>query len=188
MRRGLREGITLALRDLSHDRRTTLVLIFTVAAIIAPLLLLFGLRNGIVQTMIVNLERDPRNLEVVVYGNTRLERDWFETYEQRPDVGFIIPKTRTINATIDLANSAGALAQAVEVVPTTAGDPLLPSKLAVPQRATEVLITEILANKLGLNSGDEITGAVRRRTSGRAENVVLALSVTGIIQVERYAG
>jgi putative ABC transport system permease protein len=127
LRRRWREGLGLALQDLAHDRRTTLVLLFTVAAIVAPVLLLFGLKNGVVATMIDDLLKEPSTLEVTVYGNTRLESDWFARYAARPDLGFILPTTRTISATIDLANTDGhRQVAAVEMIPSAVGDPLLP--------------------------------------------------------------
>ncbi len=38
----------MAWKDFWHDRRTMLVFVLTVAAIVAPLLLLLGLKNGVV--------------------------------------------------------------------------------------------------------------------------------------------
>ncbi len=188
MRGGFRAGIGLAMRDLIHDRKTTLVLIFTVAAIIAPVLLLFGLKNGVVAIMVQSLLNDPRNLEVTVYGNTNLERAWFDRYASRPDVRFIVPRTRTISATIDLANGAGQVEQAVELIPTAAGDPLLPTGLAAPADLTELLVTQTLADKLGVEQGGSVTGIVRRGSGSRRENLMLDLRVAGTIPESGFAG
>lgn len=188
LRRRGREGIGLALRDLAHDRRTTLVLLFTVAAIVAPVMLLFGLKNGVVATMIETLLKEPSTLEVTVYGNTRLERAWFERYATRPDLGFILPRTRTISATIDLANKAGRMEAAVELIPTAPGDPLLPKGIEAPAEPSGLLITATLAAKLGLAPGDPITGVVRRGSDGNRENALLELRVTGLVPEDRFSG
>ncbi len=188
LRRRWRSGIALALRDLIHDRRTTLVLVFTVAAIVAPVMLLFGLKNGVVATMIETLLKEPANLEVTVYGNTRLGRDWFERYAGRPDLGFILPRTRTINATIDLANAGDKMASAVELIPTAPGDPLLPPGLAAPAQPGALLLTATLAAKLGLAAGDPVTGVVRRGSGATRENALLDLRVTGLVPEDRFAG
>jgi putative ABC transport system permease protein len=188
LRRRWREGIGLALRDLIHDRRTSLVLIFTVAAIVAPVMLLFGLKNGVVATLIETLLNDPRNLEITVYGDTRLDRTWFERYASRPDVGFILPKTRTISATIDLANTAGRMETAVELIPSASGDPLLPKELAAPAAPSHLLLTKTLAAKLGLDPGDPVTGVVRRGSGGTRENALLEMQVTGIVPENRFSG
>jgi len=177
----------LALRDLWYDRRTTLVLVFTIAAILAPLLLLFGLKTGVVSAMRDELLNDPRNLEVIVYGNTRLNRDWFRTYAARPDVGFIVPKTRTINATLDLVNRDRRVVSAVEVVPTAPGDPLLPGDLPVPSQPTGVLVTATLAGKLDLEASQPLLGVVKRTNLGHNESAELDLTVIGIVPESSFA-
>jgi putative ABC transport system permease protein len=185
--RGRALASSLALRDLWHDRRTTLALVFTVAAILAPLLLLFGLKTGVVSAMRNSLLNDPRNLEIVVYGNTRLDRDWFRTYADRPDVAFIVPRTRTINATLDLVKEDRRILSAVQVIPTAPGDPLLPDALPVPSEPGEVLVTATLAAKLGVESRQPVLGVVKRTDRGRDESAELDLRVIGIVPESSFA-
>ena len=181
------QAIELALRDLWHDRRTSLVLVFTVAAIIAPLLLLFGLKTGVVSALRQSLLNDPHNLEILVYGNTRLERAWFETYAKREDLSFILPRTRTINATIDLIDADRRIRSAVEMIPTAAGDPLLPKGLPVPSHPAHVLVTETLAKRLDAGPGTVFTGVVKRSTDGRSDNALLELKVIGLVPETSFA-
>lgn len=178
---------SLALRDLWHDRRTTFVLVFTIAAILAPLLLLFGLKTGVVSAMRDALLNDPRNLEIVIYGNTRLGQDWFRAYARRPDVAFIVPKTRTINATLDLVNRERRILSAVEAVPTAPGDPLLPPDLPVPVDPSGVLVTETLAKRLDIRPSDSITGLVKRINRGRDESAMLDLRVIAIVPESSFS-
>jgi len=185
--RVLRQSLGIALKDLWHDRRTTLVLVLTVAAIVAPLLLLFGLKNGVVTTLRQNLLQDPRNREVVVYGSTRLTQDWFQAYRARADVGFLIPKTRTINATVDLVNAQRRIIPAVEVIPTADGDPLLPEHLPVPGRPFEVLVTEALADKLRVGSGLPLFAVIKRSEDGMPQHVKLPLDVLGIVPGSHFS-
>jgi putative ABC transport system permease protein len=175
------EGLRLPLLDLWHERRTTLVLVCTVAAILAPLMLLLGLKTGVIATLRHDLLRDPRNLEVIVFGAHRLEPAWFAATARRPDLGFLLPRTRTINATIDLADADGRTWEAIDLVPTAAGDPLLPPGLPVPARAGEVLLTEDLAQRLGWTARETVTGIVRRSRDGRAEDARLALTPIAVI-------
>jgi putative ABC transport system permease protein len=186
LRAGL-EALRMALRDLWHDRRTTLVLVFTVGAIVAPLLLLFGLKNGVVSTLRASLLQDPHNLEVVVYGSTRLDRGWFRAYAARSDVGFLVPKTRTINATVDLINAKRHIVRSVEVIPTAPGDPLLPMGLPVPRRAGEVLITATLAGKLRAQTAQPLSAVIKRTLGGRPQNASLPLEVIGVIPETSFA-
>ncbi|WP_295449752.1 FtsX-like permease family protein [uncultured Thiodictyon sp.] len=188
LRRRGRAGIGLALHDLVHDRRTTLVLLFTVAAIVAPVMLLFGLKNGVVATMIEKFLKEPSNLEVTIYGNTDLTRDWFARYGARPDLRFILPNTRTISATIDLVATPERAQTAVEMIPSAAGDPLLPPGLAAPAAPGDLLLTATLAAKLRLAPGDPVTGIIRRGGSGNLQKARLDLRVTGVLPEDRFAG
>lgn len=54
----------LALQDLWHDRIISFCIASSLVAVIAPLLLLFGLRFGIVSQLQDELANDPRNLEI----------------------------------------------------------------------------------------------------------------------------
>ncbi len=201
LRRVAGEVWGLAWKDLRHDGSTTLVFVLTVAAILAPLLLLLGLKNGVVETLRETLLRDPRNLEVVIYGSARLERDWFVEMSARPDVAFLIPKTRTINTSVDLLDSARRLLPAVEVIPTAVGDPLLPPGAVLPTRPDEVLVTETLARRLGLTSlepilregvqeeGDpaSLVAVVKRTRDGESEHLRLPLTVIGVVPEARFS-
>ncbi len=169
------EGFRLAIQDLWHDRRTTLVLVLTVASIVAPLMLLLGLKTGVIATLRQDLLNDPRNREIVVYGAHRLDRAWFAAMERRPDVGFLIPRTRTINATIDLVDGERRPFEAIDLVPTAPGDPLLPPGLPSPARASQVLLTETLARRIGWEPGKPLTGIFRRARNGTPENAQFSL-------------
>ena len=182
------QGLALALADLWHDRRTTLVLVLTVASIIAPLLLLLGLKNGVIATLRADLLNDPRTLEVVVVGAHKLTRGWLEETAARPDCGFLVPRTRSINTVIDLLDGERRTFEAVDLVPTADGDPLLAragirgQSLPVPADGTEVLMTRALAERIGIAPGDPLTGVLRRfGRDGRPEHVEIPLALLGII-------
>ena len=182
----------LAWKDLWHDRRTTLVFVLTVAAIVAPLLLLLGLKNGVVTNLRETLVGDPRNLEVIVYGSARLPRHWFATMAARDDVAFVVPKTRTINASVDVVDARRRLLPAVELLPTGPGDPLLPRDLAVPQRPDGVLVSAPLAEQLGLAAdalpdGTTITAVIKRSLDGEPQHARLQLRVLGIVPEQRFS-
>ncbi len=181
------ETWSLAWKDLRHDRRTSLVFVLTVAAIVAPLLLLFGLKNGVIHTLRETLLRDPRNLEVVVYGSARLERDWLDALAKRPEVAFLVPKTRTINASVDLVDGARHLLPTVEVVPSAAGDPLLPEGSPIPRRPDEVLITEGASKQLQVEIGGPLYAMVKRTLDGEPQQLRIPLRVIGVVPETRYA-
>ncbi|MEI8400858.1 MAG: ABC transporter permease, partial [Alcaligenaceae bacterium] len=66
----------LALRDLVHDRKVSACMVASVVAVVAPLLLLFGLKFGIVSQMRHDLLSDPRNKEVKMIASDNLDQAW----------------------------------------------------------------------------------------------------------------
>jgi len=72
------------------------------AAVLAPLLVLFGVKSGIINTMADRLIEDPRNREISSVGSGHYEKDWFLSMDKRPDVVFVIPQTRSIAANMVL--------------------------------------------------------------------------------------
>ena len=129
----------LALQDLWHDRIISFCIVSSLVAVIAPLLLLFGLRFGIVSQLQDDLANDPRNLEIRMLSSGSYDQDWVEQLRQRPDVGFAIGQTRSLNTLADLQVDSSHFIENAEVIPTDIGDPLL-GKLEI-QHENEVVLT-----------------------------------------------
>ena len=55
----------LVFADLGHEKLLSLCQVVAIAAVLAPLLVLFGLREGVIGTLIERLNRDP-TLRLVV--------------------------------------------------------------------------------------------------------------------------
>jgi putative ABC transport system permease protein len=181
------ETWSLAWKDLRHDRRTSWVFVLTVASIVAPLLLLFGLKNGVIDTLRGTLVRDPRNLEVVIYGSARLARDWLEELAGHPSVAFLVPKTRTINASVDLVDGSRRVLPTVEVVPSADGDPLLPAGSPIPRHPDEVLITETIAEQIEAGTGVPLYAIVKRTRDGEPQQIRIPLKVIGVVPENYFA-
>jgi putative ABC transport system permease protein len=153
------------------------------AAVLAPLLVLFGLKAGIVEGMRQRLMSDPRTLEVMVIGNYHLEQSWFTALRADPKVSFAIPRTRSLSATVDLQGPSTRGSKSligVEMVPTAQGDPLLDG-LAPPEDASQVLISQSAAQNLAVQAGDTITALVRRSLDGRTQVQRLPLTIGGVL-------
>ncbi|MFO1153256.1 MAG: ABC transporter permease [Rhodospirillales bacterium] len=170
----------LAWRDFMDEWRVSLCLVFALAAVLAPLLVLFGLKSGIVTTMTERLRADPRNLEVTLRGHRHLDAAWFATLRARPDVGFILPRTRLLAATVSLESATGASLD-IDMLPTAAADPLLPPGLAPAAGLRQILLTETAAGRLGVRAGDAVTGRVFRRLNGEPQTLTLPLTVVGVV-------
>lgn len=188
--RSSREIWRLAWKDFWHDRRTMAVFVLTVAAIVAPLLLLLGLKNGAITQLRETLISDPRNLEVIIYGSARLPQAWFADLAARDEVGFVVPKTRTINASVDLLDDQRRLLSAIELLPTGPGDPLLPAGTRLPEDPQQVLVTATLAEQMGLGdavSTPMVTAVIKRTLNGERQHVRLPLTVTGVVPEAAFA-
>lgn len=169
----------LAMQDLWHDRIISFCIVSSLVAVIAPLLLLFGLRFGIVSQLQNDLANDPRNLEIRMLSSGSYDQGWIEQLRQRPDVGFAIGQTRSLNTLADLQADSSHFIENAEVIPTGNGDPLL-GKLVI-RHDNEVVLTQEAARKLAVNVGDTFTLRVSRQLDERLEWGRKTLTVAGIL-------
>jgi putative ABC transport system permease protein len=177
----------LGIKDLRHDGRVSAALALSIVSVLAPLLLLFGLKTGVVETLREILLKDPRNLEVIIFENTRLSREWFAQLEaDTRRVRFVIPRTRTLNTLVDVENQNNYLLKHVEIIPTAAGDPLLPPGLE-PPRLSEVLLSHAAAVQLAVEQGDRIKVRLKRTLAGLDQRTDLELTVAGIVPEASFA-
>ncbi|MER5027975.1 ABC transporter permease [Pantoea anthophila] len=169
----------LALQDLWHDRIISFCIASSLVAVIAPLLLLFGLRFGIVSQLQNELANDPRNLEIKMLSSGSYGPEWIEQLRLRPDVGFAIGQTRSLNTLADLQVDSSHFIENAEVIPTDEGDPLTGS-LRI-QQENEVVLTQEAARKLAVRAGDIVTIRVSRQLNERQEWGRRRLVVAGIL-------
>jgi putative ABC transport system permease protein len=157
-------------------------------AVLAPLLILFGLKSGIVYTLTQRLVQDPRNLEVIPMGSSRLTDEWFRRLKKQAGVAFVVPRTRQIAATVDLRNPHMPLGVrvSVELIPTEKGDPLLARWRIEPRGGTSLVLTQSAAEKLGARSGDEVIASIGRTSGGNPERVHLSLTVTAVLPLAAF--
>lgn len=169
----------LALQDLWHDRIISFCIVSSLVAVIAPLLLLFGLRFGIVDQLQQDLAHDPRNLEIRMLSSGSYDQTWLTQLQQRPDVGFAIGQTRSLNTLADLQTDNTHFIENAEVIPTSSGDPLLGKREL--HQESEVVITQEAARKLAASVGDSLTLRVSRLLDERREWGRKSVTVAGIL-------
>lgn len=176
----------MALRDLVHDRKVALCIIFSLIAVIAPLLLLFGLKNGIVSQLRHQLLDDPRTREVRITGNGNYDFSWLEQLAERPEVSFSIPLTRSLNTQADLVRDGQHFVAGAEVIPTGSGDPLL-SDVVVPRQDNQVVLSASAARRLDLKPSESFRLMVNRKVEGQNQRAAFALTVSGVLDDARFA-
>jgi putative ABC transport system permease protein len=171
----------LAFKDLWHDRKVTFCLIVSLTSVVAPLLLLFGLKFGIISTMEERFLQDPHKREIKIIGHYKLNKAWFEKLQSRPEVSFIIANTRALNTQVDLLKNHKKFIKSVEIIPTKAGDPLLPKDTPLPAVRSEVLVSHTVALDLGLQTNDILTMIIPRIYENSSEPGRYSLTVIGIL-------
>jgi putative ABC transport system permease protein len=187
-KRGFETIIRLSLKDYFHERLLSVCAVLGLAAVLAPLLLLFGVKSGIINTMADRLIEDPRNREVTPIGSGRYGEDWFSMAAKRPGVAFVIPQTRSIAASMVLYNGEGKKPHSVvvDLIPTGEGDPLLEKWGRVPKNETSVALSNTAARKLNVAAGQEVIGRVGRSVAGIKEQVTIRLKVAAVLPIEAF--
>jgi len=171
----------LAGRDFAHDWRVALCQVLGLAAVLAPLLVLFGLRFGLIDTMAQRLIEDPRNREILPAGSGRYDEAFLAEIGRAPGVGFMVPATRAIAAgftTLRRADEAKPPRSGVALLPSGPGDPMLGQ--APPPDGDAVVVSERLAATLGAAAGDRLVATITRQRDGRMESQDIPLTVAAV--------
>ena len=176
----------LAWRDYLHEWRLSLCAVLALAAVLAPLLVLLGLKHGVVSTLIERLAREPRNRELLPVGSQRFTLNWFEALREHPEVTFVIPRTRQIAGTLELRRPDLGRSVTVELLPTAPGDPLLPQAVPPPAASAQLLVTQSVAEKLQLRGGESLPAAVSRSHDGRVEYAQITIIVNAVLPLAAF--
>ena len=91
-------GALLGLKDLRREPAIIACFAIALAAVLGPLLVLFGLKYGIVHTLLTDLRSNPHNLEIAFRGNNPIGASELERLQALPGAGFVVPASRTIAA------------------------------------------------------------------------------------------
>ncbi len=174
----------LAWDDWRDEWRLSLCAVLALVAVIAPLLLLFGLKFGLIGGLSQRLEQDPTVREVIPLAGGRFSAADIAALAARPDVAFALPRTRQIAATADLLDTQGK-PMPVEMIPTASGDPLL-GAAAAPADLLDVLLSQTAAQKLGARPGQDIETLITRQDAGQVQVRRLTVKVRGILPIEAF--
>jgi putative ABC transport system permease protein len=175
---GPRLVMRLALADLWAERVLMLCTILGLSAVLAPLIVLAGLRAGVIEGLRQTLLLDPHAREIVTAANRSFPAALLDSLRSRPDVAFVAPKIRTL-ATEVLVEKPDRRGQGthLELIPTAAGDPLIP---LVPARPDQVVLSAAAAARLNTKVGDALVARLARVVGGRQEVVPVPLTVLAI--------
>lgn len=173
--------LILAWRDLRFNAGMSSCIVLALCAVLTPLLIIFGLRTGVLAHLEANLTSSPVNLELKLTGNYQLKPDFIKALQQDPAVAFVVPLTRSLSVGCNLRAMHGRLS-GVSAIPTAAGDPLLVGAHLPP--ATDdsaIYVSASVAQKAQLQVGDSVTLSVQRELEGKQQAARASFEVKGIL-------
>jgi putative ABC transport system permease protein len=179
--------VRLAARDYRHEWLMSACFVLALAAALVPLLVLFGLKYGIINNLLDPIREDPRYREIIPGGSGNFTPAWFDEISRREDVAFVIPKTRSIAATIKIRVSDSDIGRIIdtELIPTALHDPLFERKaegpeLSIPNGLDQVILSANAASKLGATIGTRLDGILSRQLNDEQQTVIHPMVVTGV--------
>jgi putative ABC transport system permease protein len=166
-----------------HEWLPSLCLALALASVFCPVVIILGLKQGVVENLRQSLLRDPANLELRPKSSLSVDEAFLVKTRDIPGVGFVIPKTRSLGL-VAVQFRCGEKQADLDLVPTAAGDPVLGHYGVLPPEPLQAVLTYSAARALGLemNEQAEIVMELRRYDSnGRLEQQVLPVGVTKVL-------
>lgn len=178
-------GVVLKLSgaDLRHEWVLTLCLIAAITAVLSPLLILFGLKYGLISIYTSSLIQNPVNREIRPMSSQSYSKEWFEQIAARPDVAFVIPNTRQLSAQVTASIKGKNKKEKLDLIPTAANDPLLCENGAGVPSKNQCVLSKLAAEELDAQIGNSLLLSVSRIIDGDYEYEQLELEITGILSI-----
>lgn len=173
--------IRLATADLRHEWILNLCIVLALAAVIAPLLLIFGLKFGTIETLRLRLIEDPSKREVRLRTSLTHPPEWLRALARRPDVGFLVPMTRQIANDVPARLIGGANSVKLALLPTAPGDALLTEYKTPIPGLREAVLTGQAADALGVVVGNDLSLEVHASQGGEERLGTVKLRVVGVL-------
>jgi putative ABC transport system permease protein len=183
----MKTGLPLrfAIAELRHERLFATGVVLAVCSVLTPILLLWGIKNGMITSLRERLMKDPRTRELRPIESVDIQAAWISTLKDSPLSAFAIPSVRQINLYGRVRTSPNAQwTEVEEIFPSAAGDPVsdLPQmdwsagELPVPG-----MISESLAEALGVIVGAEIRLEQTRSAEGKISKVEMPVRILAIV-------
>jgi putative ABC transport system permease protein len=184
----MRLGIALALKSIWRHRLPHIVAGAAIVSVLTPLMLLYGVKTGVVDGLVANLKHDPRVLVLSVRGNVSLKPEAVDRIRAMPETLYAIGATRSIASRLEfeLAPRSPRGYFAADVVPTSAGDPLLKAAGVDALGDGQVVLSQGLADKLDAKAGSRVTG--RNTRNDGTEQIAFPFEVKAVLPGSYLAG
>lgn len=176
--------VDLALRDILRDRFFLICNAAVMVGILVPLLVLFGVKNGIYSALIGEMLADPANLQIDTAGNVTLTEAQIAPLYTWPEASFVTPKVRGQFDFINVRKKGGRRIGAALLVPSGEGDPSLPTGAIV--TGDQVAVSAQLAELLAIAPGDAIQ--LITQAEDRPRQLLLEAKVSVVLDAAASSG
>jgi len=168
--------VHLAWRDLIRDRFFLFCNIAVMVGILVPLLVLFGVKNGVYSALIGEMLADPANLQIDTAGNASFTPDDLAPLRDWPEIAFMTPKVRGQFDYVNTRAKGGRRMRPALLIPSGLGDPSLPAGVSLDQG---VAVSAQLATQLGLSAGMELQ--MITQAEDRPRQLLLSAPVVAVL-------
>ena len=176
--------LRLSLRDLFFQKVHLICNIAVLAGVLVPLLVLFGVKNGVYNALIGELMSNPRSVQIDTSGNATFTTEDAETVRSWPEAGFVTLKTRSQFDFVNVRLDGGRQKRDAILIPSGDGDPNLPEDIRLTQGTAAV--SAQLASQLEIAPGDRID--VITQAEDRPRQLRVQLEVIAVLPSDRASG
>lgn len=173
----------LALRDLLRDRVQLVCNAAVLAGVLVPLLVLYGVKNGVYDALIGRLMANPATLQIDTVGNNAFSDADAEEVRSWDQAGFVTLKTRSLFDFVNIATADRGKRDAL-LVPSGAGDPTLPAGVTLADG--QIVVSDALARQLELSQGDTVR--LVTQAEDRPRQLVLPVEIAAILPAGTAGG
>lgn len=178
--------IILVKKCLCFETRLFLSMVLCFAAMIAPILIILGLKYGIVETLKERVLSQPEALQVTVKPKQDLTEEEICMMREWPEVGFLAPLARHLSFDVHVRateNLKSNVREPLEAVLVASGkqDPVLLRDGIEPPSGQNIVLSQRLADHLGVKSGENVDIMVWRMNKGTKKWHNCSFTVSGIL-------
>lgn len=180
------QALVLSWKDWKHERLLSLCAVLALASMLAPLLVLQGLKNGVTEGMRERLLRDPTTLIITPKSDAGSFTDEFiQELSQLPGANFAIGRTRATATDVTLENTEAGKRATIAFEPALEGEPVL-ARYGVPAPADgsmpDLVLSAPAAGALRCKAGGQLTAKLGRRTpDGKLESLIMKFRVIALL-------
>lgn len=176
--------LNLALRDLWRQQIHLICNIAILTGVLVPLMVIFGVKNGVYDALIGQLLNDPATLRIETTGNSSFTAADVEEVKSWPETGFATAKTRSIFDFVNVRREGATAKRDAVLVPSGTQDPTLPVGLEF--EANSAVLSANLARQLEISAGDTVQ--IFTQANERPRQLMLPLTVIAVLPDSRLSG